>query len=84
MKAESAGNSFLIRKAPIWVGTVMALIVAGLGLLVWERALNARFAAIAVLTLGIFYIAFALDGGFGLPALPRGRIAASGRAQCAP
>ena len=50
----------------------MALIVAGLGLLVWERALNARFAAVAVLTLGIFYIAFALDGGFGLPALPRG------------
>ena len=59
-------------QSPIWVGTVMALIVAGLGLLVWERALNARFAAIAVLTLGIFYIAFALDGGFGLPALPRG------------
>ena len=57
---------------PIWVGTFMALIVAGLGLLVWERALNARFAAVAVLTLGIFYIAFALDGGFGLPALPRG------------
>ena len=50
----------------------MALIVAGLGLLVWERALNACFAAVAVLTLGIFYIAFALDGGFGLPALPRG------------
>lgn len=59
-------------QSPIWVGTVMALIVAGLGLLVWERALNARFAAVAVLTLGIFYIAFALDGGFGLPALPRG------------
>lgn len=59
-------------QSPIWVGTVMALIVAGLGLLVWERALNARFAAIAVLTLGIFYIAFALDGGFGLPALPHG------------
>ena len=59
-------------QSPIWVGTVMALIVAGLGLLVWERALNARFAAVAVLTLGIFYIAFALDGGFDLPALPRG------------
>ena len=59
-------------QSPIWVGTLMALIVAGLGLLVWERALNARFAAVAVLTLGIFYIAFALDGGFGLPALPRG------------
>lgn len=59
-------------QSPVWIGTFMALIIAGLGLLVWERALNARFAAVAVLTLGIFYIAFALDGGFGLPALPRG------------
>lgn len=59
-------------QSPVWTGTLMALIVAGLGLLVWERALNARFAAVAMLTLGIFYIAFALDGGFGLPALPRG------------
>ena len=69
-------------QSPIWVGTLMALIVAGLGLLVWERALNARFAAVAVLTLGIFYIAFALDGGFGLPALPRGENRRSPASPC--